>query len=84
MDKRKQIEEKVKQILADKLEIGKERIHNNSLLMDDLGMDSFSAIEVAYSLVEHFNLEIQEKDFAEVKNPNDIFNFIYERKYGKK
>ena len=84
MDKRKQIEEKVKQILADKLEIGKESIHNNSLLMDDLGMDSFSAIEVAYSLEEHFNLEIQEKDFAEVKNPNDIFNFIYERKYGKK
>lgn len=39
----KEIEKKIIQILADKLDIDAEKIKPESKLMEDLGMDSFGA-----------------------------------------
>ncbi len=72
----KEIEKKVIQILSDKLSIDAEKINIESKLVEDLGMDSFGAIEVAFELEDAFGIEIPDKDFAKAKLVKDIIDYI--------
>ena len=78
MDK-KEIEQKVKEILSEKLDIDINKITLESHLVDDLGMDSFGAIEIMYAIEEIFKLEFSEDDLTEVKCVKDISNMVEER-----
>ena len=78
MDK-KQIEQKVKEILADRLDIDINKIELDSDLVDDLGMDSFASVETMFEIEEEFGIEIPEKDLAEVKVVRDIVKYISSR-----
>ena len=69
----------VKQILADQLDLDIREIKEMALLTDDLGIDSFSSIEVVYDLEDKFGIEIPEKDLADVKTVDDIVTYIISR-----
>ena len=71
--------EKVKEALAIRLNIPKERVNPESYLTEDLGMDSFAAIEVIFELEEKFNISIPENDIAKVKKVQDIIDYINKR-----
>ena len=79
MDK-KEIEQKVKEILADRLDIDINKIKPDSDLVNDLGMDSFIAVELLYELKEQFGVEIPQDEFSRVKLVKDILKFIDEAK----
>ena len=66
----------VKQILADELDLNMEEIKETALLTDDLGIDSFSSIEIVYDLEDKFGIEIPESDLANVKTVGDIINYV--------
>ena len=70
------IKNKVIQILADKLDIELEKIKPESKLIEDLGMDSFGAIEMAFALEEEFKLKIPEADLEGVNSVSDIINYL--------
>ena len=74
---RKEIEQKVKEILADRLDIDIKKIKLDSDLVDDLGMDSFGAVEVMYEIKEKFGIEISEEDFSSIEKVSDIVKSIY-------
>ena len=75
MDK-KEIEQKVKEILADKLDIDTKKITLDSHLVNDLGMDSFGSVELIYELEENFKVEINEDEMMKIKTVNGIVNYI--------
>lgn len=70
------IEKRVIQILADKLDIDAEKIKPESKLMEDLGMDSFGAIEMVFELEEAFGINISDKDLEKIKVVNDVIEYI--------
>ena len=72
----KKIEKKITQILADKLDIDEKKIKPESKLMDDLGMDSFAAVEVMFGLKEEFKIDIPEGDLKDVRLVKDIAEYI--------
>jgi len=76
---RSTVEMRVKQILADQLDLDMEKIKKTALLTDDLGIDSFGSIEIVYDLEDKFGIEIPEKDLANVKMVDDIVNYIISR-----
>jgi len=78
MDK-KEIEKKVKEILSKKLNIPKEKIKLNSHLVDDLGMDSFQAVEISFELKEKFNIKISDEEFTNIKKVADILKMINQK-----
>ncbi|MCD6539640.1 MAG: acyl carrier protein [Candidatus Omnitrophica bacterium] len=80
MDK-KEIEQKVKEILADRLDIDIKKIRPDSDLVDDLGMDSFRAVELAFAVREEFGIEIPTKDMADMRTVRDLMKYI-EKKGG--
>ena len=67
-----EIEEKVRHILADKLDISFEKIQPSSLLRDDLGMDSLGAIEIIYEMEDAFSIKVEEVDMQNIKTVSDI------------
>lgn len=73
------VKTQVKQILADQLDLDMEEIKERALLTDDLGIDSFSSIEIIYDLEDKFGIEIPEKDLADVKTVDDIVTYIISR-----
>ncbi|MCM8779487.1 MAG: acyl carrier protein [Candidatus Omnitrophica bacterium] len=75
-----EIERGVKEILAKRLNIDIKNINSDSKLVDDLGMDSFGAIEVVFELEDRFKIEISEKDLAEAKRVEDVVKYIYSKK----
>ncbi len=76
---RNTVETQVKRILADQLDLDVGEIKKTAVLTDDLGVDSFSSIEIVYELEDKFGVEIPEKDLADVKTVDDIVNYITSR-----
>jgi len=78
MDKA-EIELKVKNILANKFDIAIDKIKASSSLKDDLGIDSFGAIELIFEVEEKFGINISEEDMKEVKIVQDIIEYLRNR-----
>jgi acyl carrier protein len=71
-----EIESKVKEILAGKLNFESGKIEPGSRLVEDLGMDSFSSIEAVFELEEKFDMKIPDEDIAKAKTVKDIVDYI--------
>jgi len=76
---RNSVETQVIRILADQLDLDAGEIKKMAVLTDDLGVDSFSSIEIVYELEDKFGVEIPEKDLVDVKTVDDIVNYITSR-----
>jgi len=75
----KEIEKKVKEILADRLDIDLEKIKLESRLVEDLGMDSFGAVELGFELKEKFSTEIPPEDMVNIRSVKDIVEYIHKK-----
>ena len=80
----KSIEKKIIQILADKLDIDAKRIKLESKLMDDLGMDSFLAVEFNFELKENFGIDVPQEEIANIKTVKEVIEFIAKSTMEKK
>jgi len=78
-----EVELTVKEILAKQLtmEIGK--IGLESRLVEDLGVDSFGSVEIAFELEEKFGLKIPDAALYEAKTVKDIVDYIATQKESK-
>jgi len=73
---KKEIEKKVKEALVARLNIDVNEIKLDSFLVEDLKMDSFGTVEVAFELKDKFGIEIPEEDFKKIKRVEDIVEYI--------
>ncbi len=74
-----EIEAAVKKILADKLTLSVDKIDLNARLKEDLGMDSFGSVEIAFELEDAFKIKIPDEDIVKVVIVKDVVNYIAER-----
>lgn len=72
----KDIEKDLKEVLAKRLSINPAKISRNSDLQNDLGMDSFSAIETMFGIEEKFNIKADEKELGNIKTVGDLLDYI--------
>lgn len=73
---RSEIEQKVKAILAKKLNLEPSKIESTSRLGEDLGVDSFGAVEIMFEVEEAFQLKIPDSDIEQVRTVNDIVTYL--------
>ena len=74
-----EIEGKVKKILGDKLSLETDKIDINARLREDLGMDSFGSIEIAFELEDAFGIKIPDEDIMKVVIVKDVVDYIKAR-----
>ena len=73
------IEQKVREILAAKLSLPLEKIGSESRLVEDLGADSFGALEVMFEVEETFGLSIPDTAVERVRCVKDIVAYVAEQ-----
>ena len=78
-----EIESTVKEILAKQLTMEAGRISLESHLVEDLGLDSFGSVEVAFELEERFDLKIPDAALYEAKTVKNIVDYIASQKESK-
>lgn len=67
---------KAREILAKMLKIRPETISPESLLKDDLGIDSVDGLDMAYALEEKFGIEVEDYEVARLKNMADMILLV--------
>ena len=71
-----EIEQKVKELLSKKFDIDIAKIKSDSRLAQDLGVDSFGAVEMMFELEETFGLKIADSDVDGIRRVNDIVVYL--------
>ena len=74
------IEQKVKNIIADQLGVGEDEIKSTSSFIEDLGADSLDIVELVMAMEEEFEVEIPDEEAEHIKTVQDAVNFINEHK----
>ena len=75
-----QVDSQIKEILAKQLGLEAGKIRSESLLVEDLGMDSFGSVETAFELEEKFDLKIPDEAIYGAKTVKDIVDYIAKQK----
>lgn len=68
--------EKVKAIIAEKLNVDQDGIKLESSIVDDLGADSIDLIELIMNLEEEYGISISDEEAVKLKTVGDVVDFI--------
>ena len=73
---RTEIEEKVKSILIDEMEIDEEKVYNEANLKDDMGIDSLDYIDIVVIVDKIFGFKIKPEEMSNVKTFSEFCDYI--------
>jgi acyl carrier protein len=68
--------EKMKKLIAEKLEIDEERITPESSFRQDLGADSLDTYELVYAIEEEMGISIPDEKANEFETVGDALDFL--------
>ena len=68
--------DKIKEIIASKIQVDEDKITPETSLMKDLEADSLDAVEIIMGIEEEFNIEIPDSDAEGFQNVGDIAKFV--------
>ncbi|RKY40936.1 MAG: acyl carrier protein [Candidatus Omnitrophota bacterium] len=70
------VEEKVKEIIAEQLGVRREEVKPESSFIDDLGADSLDTVEIVMALEEEFGIEIPDEDAEKMSTVGEAIQYI--------
>jgi acyl carrier protein len=70
------LEARVKQILTNRLGMPADEIRTDAHLVDELGMDSLDAVELAIATEREFKIEISDEQVARLATVADIMALV--------
>ena len=74
----KEIEEKVREFIADHLGIDEDKVIPEAELINDLGADSLDELEIVMFCEDEFDIEIPDEDLNEIKTVGQAISYIVE------
>ena len=73
------IEQRVKQAVAEQLGVNTEEIKNEASFMDDLGADSLDLVELVMSFENDFDITIPDEDSNAITTVQSAIDYITEK-----
>ena len=70
------LESELKEILGEFSRTHKNRIKRSTRVREDLGIDSFTALEILVAIEIKYKIKIPESDLSKLNSFEDILNFI--------
>lgn len=67
---------KIKEILADQLDIELEYIKDNSDIQEDLEADSLDVMDIMTEIEDEFDIEVEDEAIEELRTPQKIADYI--------
>lgn len=74
-----EIEEKVKSILIDDMEVDEDKIYNDASLKDDMGIDSLDYVDIVVIVDKIFGFKIKPEEMTNVKTFMDFCSYIEQK-----
>jgi acyl carrier protein len=68
--------DKVKEIVAEQLDVADDQITMEAVITDDLGADSLDVVDLVMDLEDAFSIEIPDEAMADIKTVGDIVAYI--------
>lgn len=69
------IEDQVKAIIADQLEVDRNKLTGDTTF-EDIDADSLDIVELVMALEEEFDLEISDQEIENIKTVGDVVKYI--------
>ncbi|GMA56648.1 acyl carrier protein [Alicyclobacillus sacchari] len=73
---KQQIEERVRKVVVNQLQVDADQVKPDSLFVDDLGADSLDLTELAVAFEDEFDIEIPEADFGQLSTVEGVVQYI--------
>jgi acyl carrier protein len=70
------VEEKVKKIIIEQLNVSEEDVVPEASFVDDLGADSLDQVELIMAMEEEFDLSISDEDAENIATVQNAIDFI--------
>lgn len=70
------IEERVKTIVKNQLDVSEDQVTNEASFVSDLGADSLDTVELVMALEEEFELEIPDEDAEKITTIQHAIDYI--------
>ena len=69
-------EEKVIDIIVDKLGVERSEVTPEAVFVDDLGADSLDLVELIMAMEEEFGMEIADEQAEKLRTVQDVITFV--------
>ncbi|GAB4337714.1 MAG: acyl carrier protein [Calditrichia bacterium] len=73
------LEEKIKEIIVEKLDVTPEKIKPEAHFIDDLGADSLDTVELMMAFEEEFGIEIPDEEAQEITTVQSAIDYLQEK-----
>jgi acyl carrier protein len=70
------VEEKVKKIICEQLNVSEEDVVPTASFVDDLGADSLDQVELIMAMEEEFDISIPDEDAEKITSVKDAIAYI--------
>ena len=70
------IEERVKKIIREQLDVKEHEVTNDASFVDDLGADSLDTVELVMALEEEFECEIPDEDAEKITTVQQAIDYV--------
>ena len=71
-----EVEERVKGIIVEQLNVAAEDVNPAASFIEDLGADSLDIVELVMALEEEYDIEISDEDAEKIRTVGDAVNYI--------
>ena len=77
----KELADKARQVISEKLGVDESEITPNAVFVDDLGADSLDQVELVMALEEEFSFQVSDEDTEGMRTVKDVTDYV--EKHGK-
>ena len=80
MSDKQTIEDRVREIIVEQLDVNVDEVVPEAAFIDDLGADSLDLVELVMHMEEEFNVEIPDDDAENIRTVQDAINYVQNHK----
>lgn len=73
------IEDKVKEIIVERLNVNAEQVTPAASFIEDLGADSLDTVELVMAFEEEFGVEVPDEDAEKLQTVGSVIEYIKEK-----
>ncbi len=70
------LEQKVKSIICEQLDVAETEVVNKASFVDDLGADSLDQVELIMAMEEEFDISIPDEDAEKIATVQDAIDYV--------